>query len=203
MQIQYHQRLLLSLVTTLVCYSLITCDVKAQEWQSPLMTGLEQPFAQPVTSGISERFDSSAEFDHARPSITRTSYYSHRESFTNVSVDQGYQSSGQYECTNSTVCTEDCMEELPWWKRKAHKLNRKCYFNYHSYHPNALHPIVHPACQPGYGYYETCWRRIIPNPCHCPPQYSHDGSPPDAQGQFTAPMFNDDGKLPPVPSYDQ
>lgn len=178
-------------------------SVHAQDSNSPLMVGLEQPFAQPVFYALSDdAFTSSTMPSGSSGYILQQSHEVYSDFPANLT--QTCENCGQYGCTDSHVCAESCVEEEPWWKRKAHKLNRKCYFNYHSYHPKALHPIVHPACQPGYGYYETCWRRISPNPCFCRPEhvpaYTGDQGPPDG---LTYPQTPEGEPLPPAPAYDQ
>lgn len=178
--------------------------LEAQETNSPLMAGLERPFSQPIFETLGGE-----PATHLNPSdsygqgIVQQSHALHSDSSMRSA---GYVVSGSTpsQCTDSGVSSQCCVEEKPWWKRHCFKMNRKMYFNYHSSHPKALHPIVHPACQPGYGYYETCWRKISPNPCFCAP----DHLPTFEQDQMlpqglTYPQALEGEPLPPAPAYDK
>jgi hypothetical protein len=176
---------------------------QAQQLDSPLMVGLEQPYSQPVLHALSEDAFSANRLNTSSYPIRQQSHAVYSD-FSPAALNQSYQNCGQHGCTDSHVCAESCTEDKPWWQRNAHQLNRKCYYNYHSYHPKALHPIVHPACQPGYGYYETCWRKISPNPCFCNPIYGPAiQSMPSEPNHLKAQPSPDGGPLPPAPAYDR
>lgn len=178
--------------------------LQAQEWESKLMAGLEQPFQQPVVAALSGDLTARLSAGRANAEVRQASYSTDHYDPAPCPV-RGAHSGKSTSCATSHISAECSIEDKPWWKRKAHRLNRKAYFNWHRCHPHALHPIVHPSHQPGYGYYETCWRKIIPNPCFCQPDsYSSNSLPHDLSGDHGLQAPSAPGTaLPPVPAYDQ
>lgn len=208
MQISISKQFGMVLTIAVSAATVMIGSVRAQEWNSPLMEGLEQPFSAPVaTSIVGEDVATSADM-HLNRNVQQT-VYSVRDQSLNPQITKTCcltNSSATGECTESEVCSEDCMEKKPWWKRLSNKWNRKAYFNYHSCHAHALHPIVHPACQPGYGYYETCWRKISPNPCFCPTGIPQQNGVLMQQPTYGSPHLvpaESSEPLPPAPAYDQ
>lgn len=179
-----------------------TNSAPAQDSNSPMMAGLESPFSQPVFQTLAAE---GYQMNYASQNSGQVRLQSHEvySELSSTPLPRECTNCGQ-GCTDNHVCADSCVEEKPWWKRKAHKLNRKCYFNYHSYHPKALHPIVDPACQPGYGYYETCWRKISPNPCFCQPDHvPTDTSDLGPANGLHYPQSPEGEPLPPAPAYDR
>lgn len=98
----------------------------------------------------------------------------------------------------SCQACQNCEKEN-WLDAKCRCLKRKAYFNHHRNHKQFLYPVCRPYCQPGFGIYDTCWRRIQPNYCACQnQQYLY--SQPDAVPQAPAGAPNGQGQNP--PSYD-
>jgi len=172
--------------------------VHAQESRSRLMAGLEQPFSQPLYESVAAGLSQNSAVPQRASRIQQQSYAVYEEQVM-APTAVSYQNCGNLACSDCQDCADACVKEQSWWQKKCQKMNRKCYFNYQGYHPNALHPIVHPACQPGYGYYETCWRKIAPNPCFCHPEYGPVIS--NESGQL-APAAEGE-PLPPAPAYDR
>ena len=62
---------------------------------------------------------------------------------------------------------------------------RECYYCNQMYHTMYTPPVLPPYCEPGYGYYETAWRKpaVPPIPCELLPECG-----PPVQLEFEAPV---------------
>lgn len=134
-----------------------------------LVRSQEKPLPATVTRAQSPRYDdSSGQF------VTQASAES-VSSFDNACGTQGCNDPSCQACQNC--------EQEKWLDAKYRHLNRKAYFNHHRNHKQFLYPVCRPYCQPGFGIYDTCWRRIQPNYCTCQDQqylYSQPAAVPQA-----------------------
>lgn len=85
-------------------------------------------------------------------------------------------------CVQPGHCEQDCLNCYEYddsgfvtrvgknVESRYNKLNRQQYFNHQRSHRNLLYPVQAPYHAYGYGYHETCWRKMEPNRCPCPAQ---------------------------------
>lgn len=82
-------------------------------------------------------------------------------------------------CCEQSVCGPDCndCEEAGCatvfgrkMESRYNEMHRRHYFANQRSHRNLLYPVCPPYTTYGYGYHETCWRRMEPNRCPCPTQ---------------------------------
>ncbi|MBD3676011.1 MAG: hypothetical protein HUJ26_21085 [Planctomycetaceae bacterium] len=182
-----------------------SCQAQTQTLGDAMMASLERPTESLIPPPISTQLiQSHADTGQIRPASYHeqaTHYTGYSEIASSPVLPEGHSNAPvlNSNCTQSCdTCTQGCEtgmnhceEHLSSHQKKKRELRRRTYFNYHK-HTKTLYPVTRPYCHPSYGYYETCWRTLQPQPCY---HQSVDGV--NHSPQMVIPSGNQ--TLPPAP----